>query len=147
MAQMHSKFQYMYDAAASVSLRAKSAAALTSDTTLTALTLDALEGYWNTNNELADKTFAVVVNVSALTTGGGETYKLDLQAGPVGFGSNVVIASLPSITATGQYVMLVDVQTVKALKSDAAAIRLVLDVGASGSPSIDFYSWVSGVQV
>lgn len=146
MAQMNTKFQYMYDAASTVSLRAKSAAALTADTNGDALVLDALEGYWNTNGELADKTFAVVIHVTALdTSSADETYAINLQAGPVGFASNVVIGTLPSITKTGQYVILVDINTVKALKADAAAIRLVTDVGGT-TPSIDFYAWISGVQ-
>lgn len=145
MSIMKSKYKYMYDAATAASLRAKSAVALTADTNGAELVLDTLQGYW-TSGELADQTFAVVVNVTAIDrTTGDETYKLDLQAGPSGFASNVVVGTLAAITTVGQYVILVDADTVKAIKADADAIRLVLDV-AGTTPSITYHAWISGVQ-
>lgn len=62
--KMHSRYRYMFDAAPAASLRAKDAAAVTADTAGAELTLDVLTGYW-TSGELADKTLAVVTNVTA----------------------------------------------------------------------------------
>lgn len=243
MAHMNTKFQYMYDAAPSVSLWAADAAAKTASfTDAGAITLDVLEGYWNTQGELADKTLAVIVNINAvnasartatmtfasvvatdtftlsdgvdsatfiadtdfdvgaddtetaaaaaeaindaydagdiaisatsnlgvitltnhLGTGGtiteaettitttafagnNETYSIDVQGGPVGFGSTAVIGTIRGITKPGQYVALIDIATAKAIKSDLAAIRLSATL-AGVAPSIDGYSWIAGIQ-
>lgn len=147
--KMHSLFRYMYDAAPSVSLRAKDAAAITASGALTGITLDQLEGYW-TSGELADKTVAVVVNVTAVDTANG-TYDIALEAGPVGFGTSKAIHKLNGITKTGQYVMLVDFDTVTLLKNDAAAIRLNVtandtDGAGANEPSITFHAFLSPVQ-
>lgn len=149
MSKLHSKFQYMYDAAPAASLRAKGLAAVTATTALDGLNLDALNGYWNTDGELADKTLAVVVNVTDVDPDG--TYDIELQAGPVGFASNKVIGVLKGITAEGQYVLLVDVATAQALKADTEALRLNVvvtdtDGAGAGVPGIAFHSWIAGIQ-
>lgn len=145
MSIMKSKFKYMYDAAPSITLRAKSSAAVIADANSDVIVLDTLQGYW-TNNELADQTFAVIVNVEAVDhVTGDETYKLDLQFGPIGFASNAVIGTLAAIPGTGQYIILVDADTARAVKADGAAIRLALDVNGT-TPSITYYAWISAIQ-
>lgn len=146
MAKLNSKFKYMFDAAPSITLRNGAAAALTADGVTDALVLDELDGYWNTEGELADETLAIVVHVTAIDRStGDETYSIVPQFGPVGFASNVVYGGLNGITKPGQYVILVDVDTVKAIKDDVAALRLSVDVGGT-TPSITFKAWISGIQ-
>lgn len=65
MAKMNSKFKYQFDAAPSVRLIARDQVAKTASFNSAAVTLDKLEGHW-TSNELADQTFALVVNVTDL---------------------------------------------------------------------------------
>lgn len=143
MAKMNSKFKYMLDAAPAITFRAPDAAAITADGAAGTVTLDKLDGYWNTEGELADTTFAVVVNVSALdTTTGDETYVLNLEAGPVGFATSLVVGRL-TITEPGQYVILVDIDTVVKQKADTAALRLSADVGGT-TPSITFGAFIGG---
>lgn len=81
---------------------------------------------------------------STAFTGNNETYKLDVQGGPVGFGSNTVLHTI-SVTAPGQYVLPIDVDTAKALKDDLAALRLVGTL-AGVSPSLTAFSWIAGIQ-
>lgn len=150
MSFLNTKFQYMYDADPSVALRAKGAAAINASGALAGINLDKVGGYWNTAGELADKTFAVVVNVTALDAVTG-TYDIALEGGPVGFASSKVLGKLNGITKPGQYVLLVDVLTAKALKADLAAIRLNVtandtDGAGAGVPSITFHSWLAPVQ-
>lgn len=63
MAKMNSKFKYMFDAAPSVRLIERDNVAKTASFNSSPVTLDKLEGHW-TSNELADQTFALVVNVT-----------------------------------------------------------------------------------
>lgn len=249
MAKMNSKFKYMFDAAPSVSLMAQGDAPKTASFNGAPITLDVLKGYWNPAPAApADKTFAVIVNVTALAAGsartatmtfnsvveddtftisdgvdslaltakdapgaavefevganntetaanaaaqinvaydngdiaisatsagavitltnhlgtGGsiteaettitttafagnnETYSLAVQFGPAGFGSSVTLATL-SITKPGQYIVPIDVDTVKALKGDATQVRIAGTL-AGVAPSITAYSWIAGVQ-
>lgn len=145
MAKLKSNFKYMLDAAPAITFRDAAAAALTADGTTAAITLDQVGGYWNTN-ELADSTFAVVINVSALDeTTGDETYTINLEAGPVGFATSTVVGTV-KVTETGQHVILVDVDTVRKSKADAAALRLAVDVSGT-TPSIDFVAFIAGAII
>jgi hypothetical protein len=149
MSKLNSKFQYMYDAAPTAALRLKTDPQLVATAALPGLALDKIGGFWNTAGELADKTLAVVVNVTAVDPDG--TYDIELQGGPVGFASNKVIGALKGVTAPGQYVILVDIGTAKRLKADLAALRLnaiVTDTDGAGAgvPGITFYSWIAPVQ-
>ena len=141
MSKMKSKFKYMFDAAPASQLIAKDEIAKTASFTGTAKVLDVLEGYW-TSGELADDVFAVAINVLAADLSSDEEYVLNLEAGPVGFATSLVIGTV-KIAGTGQYVILVDADTVKAQKADAAAIRLVGDVSGT-TPSITLHAWIAG---
>ena len=146
MSKLKSYFKYMLDAAPSITFRDAAAAALTADANTNAITLDALDGYWNTSAELADSTFAVVINVSALDeTTGDETYRIDLVAGPVGFATSVVVGTV-TVTEVGQHVILVDVDTIRKSKPNAAALRLAVDV-AGTTPIIDFVAFIGGAII
>lgn len=146
MAKLKSNFKYMLDAAPSITFRDGSAAALTADASTAAIVLDTLDGYWNTNNELADSTFAVVINVNALDeVTGDETYVINLVAGPVGFATSTVVGTV-TVTETGQHVILVDVDTVRKSVPNAAALRLNVDVSGT-TPSIDFTAFIGGAII
>ena len=148
MAKMNSKFKYMYDAAPAVSLRAQGEAALTADANSNVIALDQLDGYWNTEGELADQTFAVVANVTGIELGDDETYELALQFGDDAAFTTAVTTHTAAVSGTGQIAFLVDIDTVKAILSDATHMRLALDVeAATGSPSIEFYSWIAGAII
>lgn len=145
MAKMNSKFKYMYDAAPSVALRAKGAAAVTADANSAVIALDQLDGYWNTEGELADQTFAVVVNIDDIEVGDDEEYAVSLQFGDDAAFTNSVTTHTAAVTGTGQIAFLVDIDTVKALLADATHMRLALDVTATnGSPSLTYYAWIGG---
>lgn len=146
---MHSRFQYMYDAAPSVALRARGAAPLAADGADAPLALDTLTGYW-TDGELADKTLAVVINVDALTVDADLDYVVNVQvAADEAFTAPVTVASLSQVPATGQYVLLLDMDTVSKVAPGALFIRTATDItdGAGAAvASIDFYAWLSGIQ-
>jgi hypothetical protein len=149
MSKLGTKFRYMYDAAPEAALRAKGQADITASATSPEFALGKVGGYWNNAGELADQMFAVVVNVTLVDPDG--TYDIELQAGPAGFATNKVVAALRGVTKPGQYVLFVDTLTLRALKSDAAAIRLntvVTDTDGAGAnvPGINFYSWIAPVQ-
>lgn len=146
MAKMNSKFKYMFDAAPSITLEAKTAPARTADGNTSEIVLDQLDGHWNVLGELADQTFAVAVNVTALDqTTGDETYALNLVFGDAGFADSVVTHTL-TVSAPGQYVFLVDIDTVRAMLDSADRMRIALDV-AGTTPSIDFHAWIAGAII
>lgn len=148
MAKMNSKFKYMYDAAPSIKLAPNDGVAVTADTNFTPYALDQLNGYWNTQGELADQTFAVVINVDSIdTTTGDETYVFSLQFGDaVGFGSGTTITHRIAVTGPGQYVALVDIDTVKAMLDDATHMRLQLDVTGT-TPIAVFKAFIAGAII
>lgn len=76
--------------------------------------------------------------------GNNETYLVELEAGPVGFGSSLIFGSL-AISKPGQYVILLDMDTVKAIKPDTAAIRIKGTL-AGIAPSLTAYSWIAGIK-
>lgn len=146
MAKLKSNFKYMLDAAPAITFRNAAAGALTADGSTAAIVLDTLDGYWNTNNELADSTFAVVINVNAAdTTTGDEAYVLNLVAGPVGFATSTVVGTV-TVTGTGQYVILVDADTVRKSAPTAAALRIDADV-AGTTPVLDFVAFIGGAII
>jgi len=144
MAKMNSKFKYMLDAAPAITLRAKSAAAITATADSEVYALEQLDGYWNTENELADQTFAVVVNVDAIdTTTGDETYVLTLVFGDdAAFSASTVTHTL-TLTGTGQHVLLVDFDTVRGLLSTAAFMKITATLGGT-TPILDYHAFIAG---
>lgn len=149
MAKMNSKHKYMFDAAPSIALAANDGVALVADGNLRAYPLDQLDGYWNTQGELADQTFAVAINVKGLDRGNAdETYVFSLQFGDAaGFGGATTITHRLEAKAVGQQlVALVDIDTVKAALAGATHMRLQLDVTGT-TPSITFDAWIAGAII
>ncbi len=145
MAKMNSKFKYMFDAAPSITLEAKTAPARTADGNTATVVLDQLDGHWNPGVNLADQTFAVAVNVTALELGTDEEYVLSLVFGDEGFASSVTTHTI-NVTGPGQYVFLVDIDTVVAALADADRVRIAVDVTGT-APSIDFHAWIAGAII
>lgn len=142
MAKMNSKFKYMYDAAPASELIAKDGVAKTASFNGTVKVLDVVDGHWNTN-ELADQTFAVVVNVLALdATTGDETYTLELEFGDADFApaqkTHKLVVSKP-----GQYVFLVEADTVRAAVPTADRFRIAATL-AGTTPSITLHAFIGG---
>ncbi|ARK07409.1 hypothetical protein LAV_00009 [Sphingobium phage Lacusarx] len=147
MAKMNSKFKYMYDAAPASALIVKDHVAKTASFNGPALVLDKVLGYWNDADPiLADSTVAIAINVEAAdTTTGDETYELELEAGPVGFATSVKTHKV-TVTGPGQYVVLVDFDTLKAMKADVAAIRIAATL-AGTTPSLTAHAWIAGAII
>lgn len=81
---------------------------------------------------------------STAFAGNNETYTLELETGPVGFGTSIKTGKL-TVTETGQYAFLVDLDTIRKMKSNAASIRLVGTL-AGVAPSLTAHSWIAGIQ-
>jgi len=147
MAKMNSKFKYMYDAAPASALIVKDHAAKTASFDGPAVVLDKVLGYWNVADPiLADSTVAIAINVEEVETStGDETYELALEVGPEGFATSVTTHTV-TVTGPGQYVMLVDFDTIKAMKDDAAAVRIAGTLGGT-TPSIKLHAWFAGAII
>lgn len=142
MAKMNGAFKYQYDAAPESALIPKDHAAHTATFNGTPIVLDVLSGFW-TNGELADMAFAVAVNVEAIdATTGDETYTLELEFGPVGFGTSSKTHKA-IVKGPGQYAFLVDFDTVVALQANTAAMRIAATL-AGTTPSITMHAWIAG---
>ena len=149
MAILKSKFKYMLDEAASITFRSRSAAAITADGVAGTIVLDDLNGYWNNNNELADQTFAIAINIATLELGDDEEYELNLEFGDDASFTNSIITHTLPVTGEGkQLVMLVDMDTVQSELPTATRMRINVDVTASsGSPSITFDAFIAGAII
>jgi hypothetical protein len=143
MSKLGTKFRYMYDAAPAAALLANDGVAIAATANGPSHVLDKVEGYWNTNNELADQAFAVAVNVEALDhTTGDETYTIELEFGNAGYAASIKPAKLV-VTQPGQYVFLVDIPTVQAQLADVNEFRVALTL-AGTTPSITAKAWLAG---
>jgi hypothetical protein len=147
MAKMNSKFKYMFDAAPAITLKAKADAAITSTADSAIYELEQLDGYWNTGEELADQTFAVVVNVDDFDVADAdETYVLTLVFGnDASFTASTTTHTL-TVAATGQHVLLVDLDTVRALLSDATHMKITATL-AGTTPSLDYHAYIAGAII
>lgn len=145
MAKMNSKFKYMFDAAPASTLIAKDGVAKTASFNSTVKVLDVVDGHWNTN-ELADQTFAIAVNVTALDrTSNDETYVLELEFGDADF-SPAQKTHRIAVSAPGQYVFLVDADTVRAAVAAADRFRIAATL-AGTTPSITLHAWMAGAII
>ncbi len=146
MSKMNTSHRYIYDAAPATLLRARTAAAVTSTGDSSVVVLDTLKGFWNTAGELADETFAIVINVTDLdATTGDETYSLAAKAtNAAGVVNNAAALGTLAINAVGQYVILVDAATVKKVASNFGGVKLTATL-AGTTPSITYHSWISQI--
>lgn len=126
----------IYDAEASVLLKATGSAAVTA----TAAS-DAVDFEWEAVNS-----FAVVVSVSDVETGAGdETYTFSVRSLDSAGANEVAQVTLPSITATGTYYILVDAGTALAIDEDAAKLDLNCTI-AGVAPSITYSAWLNPIR-
>ena len=123
-------------------LRAASAAAMTSDTNTTALSLDVLAAYWNTDLQ-SDFTVWFVIEVSAYTAGASDVIAniVSAVAGDSSFGGTLTTVASRPIAATGRYIVPVDKSALVAAASKY--LRVNFDLPATGSPSITAAVYVS----
>ena len=246
MAILKSKYKYMLDVAGTTTLIARDGVAKTATFQSSIYELDQLNGYWNTLDELADQTLAVVINVEDVTVntptatatldtvvatdaitiddgentavtftavdaaptaiqflvggdddetaanladainataaltvvatasgavvtitnpvgfladaevsspdstitvvdfaGGDETYSIVVECGPVAFGTDVNLGTIP-VTSVAQYVFPIDIDTMRLINPDADALRLNCTL-AGDSPSITLNSWIAQI--
>jgi len=143
MAKMNTKYRYMLDNAPASTLLPKGAAAKTASFNGAALKLDTVLGYWNDPHYLADTVFTIAINVDKIdATTGDEAYDLALEFGNAGFAKSVKTHTV-KVTGPGQYVMIVDAETVMAMLKDVEAVRIAATL-AGTTPSITAYAWIAG---
>jgi hypothetical protein len=145
MSKMNSRFKYMYDAAPESALLPKDHAAHVASFNGPTVALPTLGGYWNVPAISAELAFAVAINVEAVDhTTGDETYALALTFGVDGTFATKVAAGTVSVKGTGQYVILVDIDTVVAqLGAAPTAVRIEAAL-AGTTPSITAHAWLAG---
>ena len=73
-----------------------------------------------------------------------ESYQFRAEVGPVGFGTSAFVGDIPTILEVGQYVMILDAETVEKLDADHDQIRLVLTTvdGGVDTASISYNAWL-----
>ncbi len=136
---------YIYDDDSS--FRAPGSVAITADgaTVVGALPLDKLDkSRGDQLDKLGAEAYAVVIVISDMDTGDGdETYTFDVQVGATGAAATVV-GSVVVTSAIGQWVILLDAETIEKLDSDHEEIELnlVIDDGAANTASITFAAWL-----
>ena len=119
---------YVYDAGADTLIRADGLAAVTATTVVAPIDFE--YGF--------NKNVAVVINVTAIDRANAdETYVLSVESADAAGANPVVIASIPTITAIGQYVMLIDCSTAQKLDVDGARIGVTATIGGT-TPSLTF---------
>jgi hypothetical protein len=74
-----------------------------------------------------------------------ETYLLELEVGPAGFGTSTVVGSITVLSASiGDRVIMLDADTVAKIDADHAYARMKLTVtsGGVGTSSIQYAAWI-----
>ena len=91
--------------------------------------------------ELGASKYKVVIAVESLATGGAtaETYTFRLDTGAAG-AADTAVESV-AVTEAGQYVMLIDADTLAKIDPDHEVLELNLTV-AGTAPSIRFAAWL-----
>jgi hypothetical protein len=152
---MQSTIRHPYDGEASVSLSPASAGPYTAGTTngasfdLKNLIAGSSAPYW-ASGQVGYKHFAVVIQVSAITVAGNETYSFSVETDSVtGFSDSPVthmtytdIGTLAE--ATGLITILVDVEALFKLDPDAKFLRLnMVAANGTGTASINYTAWAA----
>lgn len=135
-----SKVTYIYDDDNSFS--APGSAPVTSTEIVGVLPLDKLTGArGDMRDKLGAQTYAVVIAISACPVGTDETYVFDVQIGAVGSPATKVGEFAVIRGSTGQFVMMLDANTLEALDADHAEIELNVTIAGS-APTITFGAWL-----
>lgn len=147
MAIMKGSRKYQLDA--ELVLRASTAAAITATGASLTFDLGAMGAYWNgTDGEVAGHQLAVVIDVAALVTGGmtPETYEFQVQTDSAAAFDDAIITSFKlAVAATGEYVFLLDVDTLRKLDVNAKFLRLNA-VLAGTAPSLTYNAFVAPIH-
>jgi hypothetical protein len=134
--KMNSRFRQMFDAAADTLFRGRTAADVVATADSAVVNIDKLTGFWTDGNELADQLFPVIVNALKVDrTTGDETYKIDVVT------NNGVVVGTAKITGVGQYVILVDADTLHLSDPTAASIKLTATLGGT-TPILNYAAWL-----
>jgi hypothetical protein len=134
--KMNSRFRQMFDAAADTLFRGRAAADVVATADSAVVNIDKLTGYWTDGNELADQLFPVIVNALKVDrTTGDETYKIDVVT------NNGVVVGTAKITGVGQYVILVDADTLHLSDPTATSIKLTATLGGT-TPILNYAAWL-----
>ena len=125
----------IYDAEASVLLRAKDLAAITATTNGDAVA-----------HTVTDQAVAAVIKVKSVDrTTTDETYDFTVQMDTdSGFGSAVTVATLPTVSEAGTYILLIDGETAKKFVADASYVRVVATLGGT-TPICEYSAWLNPV--
>jgi hypothetical protein len=144
MANMNSKVKFLVDKAAQVTLRATSAAQITASTAETGITLNNGAAYWNSGNT-PYQVLAVNILVKTIDrTTGDETYTFTVEVSNLVGGSYTVVGTLSGVTAVGAYTILLDMDTIKKLVSNAAFIRINTTL-AGTTPILDYDAYLAPI--
>jgi hypothetical protein len=134
--KMNSRFRQMYDAATDTLFRGRTQPDVTATADSAVLNLDKLTGYWTDGTELADQLFPVIVNALKVDhTTGDETYKIDVVT------NNGVVVGTAKIVGVGQYVILVDGETLHLSDPTATSIKLTATLGGT-TPILNYAAWL-----
>lgn len=99
--------------------------------------------FWHGTNKGPDGILVVDIVVTGVTTGGGETYLIEIWSDDTADKSDspVVVASLP-ITAVGVYRAVIDLATIREIDPELSSgqryIGVSWTIGGSGSPALTF---------
>jgi hypothetical protein len=144
MANMNSKVKFLVDKAAAVTLRATSAAQITASTAETGITLNNGTAVWN-SGQTPYQVLAVNVLVKTIDrTTGDEAYTFTVEVSNLVGGSYTVVGTLAGVTAVGAYTILLDVDTIKKLVSNAAFIRINATL-AGTTPILDYDAYLAPI--
>lgn len=126
----------IYDAGASVLLKADGSAAITSTASTSAVDFDMSAG----------GTFAVAVNVEALdATTGDETYTISVVGQDSAGANDVTLATFP-VVATGEHLFALDAGTVVKQAGASVAKVLLTATLAGTTPSLTYSAWIQPVR-
>lgn len=136
---MNSAINFIYDA--DNAFRAPGQAAITATTADMRLPLDKLDKVRGARrNELGAQTYRAVIAVEEVDgVNGDETYAFAVNVGAAGATATKV--GEITVGSTGQYVVMLDAQTVEKMDADRAEIELTATLGGT-TPSIKFAAWL-----
>lgn len=125
----------IYDAEATVLLKADGSAAVTSTEASTAV-----DFAWEAGNA-----FAVVINVTDAVVSTDETYTFSVRSLDSAGSNAVAQVTIPTIAEAGTYYVLVDAGTAVSFDEDAAKIDVNCTI-AGTAPSITYSAWLNPIR-
>lgn len=123
-------------------LRAEAAGAITAAEASGSKPLGRLTAPWNSDELAMPLQLAVVLFVTALTTAGGETYKVDVEVASTDTFADAAVVASVNVKKVGQAVIAFSREQVLDANANAAFIRVKV-TPAGTSPSIDYWAMLS----